>query len=83
MNQQFIYTGGKYREFRGYVFCNGNPVTVSDRGTLEAIAREPDFKKVDSIQEQNQVKETLEPTCDKCGKVFARGMFMHRKYCKG
>ena len=44
---KFVYTGGKYREFRGYVFANGNPTTVTDRGTLEAIAKDPTFRKVD------------------------------------
>lgn len=41
---KYIYTGGPYTEFRGYVFINGKPTTISDRGTLEAIAKRPDFK---------------------------------------
>lgn len=33
-----------YREYRGYVFAHGNPVTINDRGTLEAIKGESAFK---------------------------------------
>ena len=41
---QYVYTEGPYREFNGYVFANGKPTTVSDRATLSAIAKRPDFK---------------------------------------
>lgn len=41
---KYVYTGGKYAEFRGYVFANGNPTTILDRGALEAIKKRPDFK---------------------------------------
>ena len=44
--EQFVYTAGPYREFRGYVFANGHPVTVQDRGTLEALKGRKDFKRV-------------------------------------
>lgn len=41
--QKYVYTGGLYREFRGYVFAHGKPTTVLDRGTMEAIARDDSF----------------------------------------
>jgi hypothetical protein len=41
---KFVYTGGPYTEFRGYVFAYGKPTTVLDRGALEAIAKRADFK---------------------------------------
>ena len=41
---KYVYTGGQYTEFRGYVFAFGKPTTIRDRGTLEAIAKRQDFK---------------------------------------
>ena len=81
MSEQYIYNG-KYREFRGYVFCNGNPVTVTDRGTLEAIEKDETFIKVDAIQEKEAVA-TAEAGCPKCGRVLGRGRAIHIKFCKG
>jgi hypothetical protein len=81
MNEQYIFNG-KYREFRGYVFCNGNPVTIKDRGALEAIKKDPSFIKVDPAQERELIA-TAEQGCPKCGKVIGRGRTMHVKYCKG
>jgi hypothetical protein len=52
---KYVYTAGKYAEFRGYVFANGNPVTILDRGTLEAIAKRPDFKEA---KDEQKVEET-------------------------
>lgn len=43
---RYAYTAGPYREFRGYVFANGKPVTIIDRGTMLALAREPGFEEV-------------------------------------
>jgi hypothetical protein len=41
---KYVYTGGPYTEFRGYVFINGKPTTILDKGTLVAIAARADFK---------------------------------------
>jgi hypothetical protein len=41
---KYVYVGGQYTEFRGYVFKWGQPTTILDKGTLLAIARRPDFK---------------------------------------
>ena len=46
VDQKFVYTGGTYREFRGYVFANGNPVTVRDGATAAALAKMGDFRQV-------------------------------------
>ena len=43
---RYVYTG-VYREFRGYVFAHGNPTTVTDRATLEALEKDPTFRKVE------------------------------------
>lgn len=40
----YIFTGGAYREFRGYVFANGKPTTIRDSATVEALKRMPEFK---------------------------------------
>jgi len=81
MNEQYVYTG-KYREFRGYVFCNGKPVTIQDRGTLEAIAKEKDFLRyVPPECEAAPIAD--ENACPKCGNVFARGLTMHVRFCRG
>lgn len=41
---KYVYIGGPYTEFRGYVFMNGKPTTILDKGTQIAIAKRPDFK---------------------------------------
>jgi hypothetical protein len=40
---RYVYTAGPYTEFRGYVFVNGKPTTIRDKGTLEALAKRTDF----------------------------------------
>lgn len=42
---EFVYTGGKYREFRGYVFANGKPVVIKDAATVAALERDSTFKR--------------------------------------
>lgn len=80
--QRYIYKG-RYREFRGYQFWNGKPVTITDKGTLEAIKREANFEEVkDETKEETQA--VLNPdSCPKCGRVIKQGRYMHVKYCKG
>ena len=45
---------GDYVQFRGYIFANRKPVNVTDRGTLEALKRNPQFRKVEDGKEENQ-----------------------------
>lgn len=57
---KYVFTEGPYREFRGYVFANGNPVTITDRGTLEAIQKDHSFRRYDEeIQRQEAPEEVL------------------------
>ena len=80
---RFVYEG-EYREFRGYVFAHGKPVTIRDRGTLEAIAKDPTFKEYhEEAKGPETAEEVLKYTCEKCGKFVKQGIYMHRKWCKG
>src|SRR3990167_1882516 len=54
---KYIYNG-IYREFRGYVFTEGKPVEITDRGTLELIKHEPDFKEC----HDEEIEERQDPT---------------------
>lgn len=54
---KYIYNG-EYRTFRGYVFMHGHPVDITDRGTLEAIRRERDFKEY--LDEKVEVEKATE-----------------------
>ena len=40
---QYRFTG-QYREYNGYVFANGRPVTITDNATLNALQRMPEFE---------------------------------------
>ena len=56
---KYVYTGGPYIEFRGYVFAHGKPTTILDKGTLLALAKRLDFKEVkDEPQAQIQAPAT-------------------------
>lgn len=81
---RYVYSGA-YREFRGYVFLKGVPVNVTDRGTLELIKKEPDFKEVqdEAQDEAPAAPEVLKgKECSVCHKLIPRGWYMHQKYCK-
>ncbi len=89
MNPQYVYEG-KFRQFRGYVFANGNPVTITDRGTQEAIAKDATFKRVDKIEERQAPVTTPTPVsaahadeCPKCGRIVKQGKYLHVKHCTG
>ncbi len=75
---------GPYREFMGRVFAYGKPVEINDKATMEAIEKEPDFRKVeDEKVQETETKAVLSDECPKCGKVVKRGKVMHQKWCKG
>lgn len=79
---KYAYNGA-YREFMGRVFVNGNPVEITDKATMEAISKQPDFVKVeDEKVEETKTQTVLSDECPTCGKVVKRGKFMHQKYCK-
>ena len=77
---KYVHEG--YREFRGYVFRWGLPVDITDRGTLEAVKRDPSFKEFKDEEKAATETEVLD-ACPKCGKVVRQGRYLHVKHCKG
>lgn len=89
---KYVYTEGPYKEFRGYQFVNGKPVTILDNGTVEALSKRSDFRRVDDEERKDpdegknadeRQEALLGIACPKCGRVVMRGRYMHIKYCKG
>jgi len=76
---KFIYLASNYHHFRGQLFAFKKPTEVTDKATIEALQRNPDFMRVD---EENKL-EKLPDVCHKCGKTVKRGKFMHARWCKG
>lgn len=75
---------GKYTQFMGRVFAFGKPVDITDRATLIALDKNPDFRKVEDEKKQETAQtEVLSDECPKCGKIVKRGKFMHQKHCQG
>ena len=93
---RFEYTGGKYTEFRGYVFAFGHPTTITDKATEEALSKRVDFRRVEDEERKNAderqdavegQKALLTPdsadACPKCGRTVRQGRYLHIKHCKG
>lgn len=84
---KFAYTGGPYKEYRGYVFANGNPAEVTDKATIEALSVNPLYRRIENAvqreERQEAAEEVKDDACPKCGKVVTRGKHIHVKYCKG
>ena len=59
VDEKFIYTGGNYKEFRGYVFVNGNPTQIKDGATLEALLKREDFKRAEEEPEGSAPRPIL------------------------
>ena len=85
---KYVYND-TYTQFMGRVFAFGKPVEITDKATIEALDKNPSFRKVEVIEDE-KVQETpktvlsvLSDECPKCGKVVKRGKFMHQKHCKG
>ena len=84
---KFVYNG-QYKEFRGYVFFNRNPVNVSDACTRDILLKDKNFYQFDahSVPIEPQLKievETSKYECKKCGKYVKQGHYMHERWCKG
>ena len=80
---KYVYNG-EYRSFMGRVFAYGKPVEITDKATMEAIEKQPDFTRVeDEKVEEAAPQAVLSDECPKCGKIVKRGKFMHQKHCKG
>jgi hypothetical protein len=73
---KYVYNG-KYTQFMGRQFAYGNPVEITDRATLEAIAKRPDFAPYEAKA------PVLSDECPKCHRIVKRGKFMHQQHCKG
>lgn len=71
---KYVYNG-KYTQFMGRQFAYGNPVEITDRATLEALAKRTDFSRYED-------KAVLSDECPKCHRIVKRGKFMHQKHCK-
>lgn len=56
---KYIYTGGPYTQFRGYVFAYGKPTTVLDKAAIEAISKRSDFQ--EEKDEPQKVKTATAP----------------------
>lgn len=61
--KQYIYKGGPYTEFRGYVFKWGKPTTVTDQGTIDALRKRQDFKEHVIPVVRKTIRLKKEPQC--------------------
>ncbi len=81
------YFDGTYREFRGRVFWNKKPVTITDHVTLDAIKHDPAFKEYREpeplVEEIHEDPITNPDACPKCGRIVRQGRYAHVKYCEG
>ena len=76
---KYVFTG-TYTQFMGRMFAFGKPQDITDRATLEAIRKRPDFKEYQNPEErsdppvaESQAPATSEPgdTGVAAGKVAA------------
>lgn len=77
---KFICTTENYRHFMGRLFIYKQPTEITDKATIAALERNPDFMKVEAKEPE---KAVIPDECPKCGKVVKRGKVMHAKWCKG
>lgn len=52
-------------------------------GANEARREEAGAVEANPNKDKSEAKEVNPHQCDKCGKEVRRGMYFHRKYCKG
>jgi hypothetical protein len=80
---KYVYNGA-YREFRGYVFTQDKPVEITDRGTLELIKREPDFKEYHHEEERQVPSNTKTAEAVLLEKPkFDRSAWMKKMHAEG
>lgn len=81
---KYVYSGS-YTQFMGRMFAFGKPVEVTDKATIMALDKNPEFRKVEDekVEEAPKAKVLIPDECPKCGKTVKRGKFMHQKHCKG
>jgi hypothetical protein len=71
---KYVYNG-KYTQFMGRQFAYGKPVDITDRATLEALAKRPDFSRYEDKP------AVLSDECPNCHRIVKRGKVMHQRYC--
>ena len=54
---KFICITEPYRHFRGWLFAYGKPTDVTDRATIAALERHPDFMRVDEKPSEEGLEE--------------------------
>lgn len=82
---KFVYTKGDFAQFRGRTFLWGKPTDITEKATIQALLKNPDYKKVDDEEKKAAPAPVLidQYACPKCGKSVPRGMFMHKRHCRG
>ena len=79
---RYVYSGN-FIQYMGRMFAFGKPVEVTDKATIAALEKNPDFRKV---EDEKKIEETpkavLSDEFPKCHRIVKRGKFMHQKYCK-
>lgn len=82
---KFICITEPYRHFRGWLFAFKRPTEVTDKATIQALLKHPDFMRVDDEKKDEAPAEKvlIPDVCPKCGKTVKRGKFMHQKHCMG
>lgn len=77
---KFICKTEPFRHFRGHLFKYYMPTEITDKATIEALMRHPEFVLAEDKAEE---ASPIPDVCPKCGKTVKRGKVMHQKYCKG
>ena len=70
---KFAYTGGPYKEYRGYVFTYGNPTDVADKATIEALSVNPLYRRIENAVQREERQEAAEEVTTKRPQL--RGLF--------
>ena len=65
---KYVFTG-TYTQFMGRLFAFGQPQDITDRATLEAIRKRPDFKEYQNPEERSDppVAESQAPATSEPG----------------
>lgn len=58
---KFICTTDEWRQFRGYVFERGKTTTIRDKGTIEALNKHPDFRRIADAMNGDHVRDEERP----------------------
>ena len=56
---KYVLIDGLIRDFRGRIFMRDVPLDITDKGTLEAIAKSPYFKRVEDNVEAPKQRPVL------------------------